>query len=159
MSDLNTELFIVIEGLDGTGKSTLAVKLSERLGAICLKTPPDEFNKVRKTIDKTYDQCGIAAQLFYSSTVAYISYKVKNYLDLKQSVVVDRYWLSTCIYAECRNNSIDLSIIETKIIKPDLTVWLDLDEKERKQRIKQRGLVTQADKESFQNRKKTQENL
>ena len=157
MTNFSDPSFIVIEGLDGTGKSTLAVKLAERLPAVCLRTPPDELQNIRETIDNTYCECGIATQLFYGSTVAYISDKIRSFISRGQSVVVDRYWLSTHVYARCRNDSVDLSVMVPKLQKPHMTVWLDLDDGVRQQRMQKRGKITDADRASIQHHKKLRE--
>ena len=44
-------MFIVIEGLDGTGKSTLARSLAQHLGAIHLRTPDESLASVRPILD------------------------------------------------------------------------------------------------------------
>lgn len=45
-------LFIVIEGIDGTGKSTVAQLLAKKLDGICVKTPFDEFIPLKKFFNK-----------------------------------------------------------------------------------------------------------
>ena len=39
---------IVVEGLDGVGKSTLVQALAKRLDAVALRTPPDSMEPFRK---------------------------------------------------------------------------------------------------------------
>ena len=41
-------MFIVVEGLDGVGKSTFVKALSKAIGADELKTPSDKFNEIRE---------------------------------------------------------------------------------------------------------------
>jgi len=43
--------FIVVEGPDGVGKSSLVTSLAERLDYLSLKTPPEEFRKLRSHFD------------------------------------------------------------------------------------------------------------
>jgi dTMP kinase len=145
----NDPVMIVVEGLDGTGKSTLAQIIADKLHAQLLQTPPQEFNKFRMLVDKEYQGFGIASQLFYASTVAYVSGKAAKLLKIGKSVVIDRYWLSTHVYAKFRNDSIDLSEILPQLVCPDITVILDLDHIERRRRLRVRGNVTHADLESL----------
>jgi dTMP kinase len=149
-------VFIVVEGLDGTGKSTLAKELSSILDAELLRTPPDEFTDIRNKIDQTYWECGLAAQLFYGSTVAFTSKKVQKFLQRGHSVVVDRYWLSTHAYARCRDESLDLAEVIPMLKKPDMTIMLYLDEITRLKRIKIRGM-SKADMKSFDQHKQLRE--
>jgi dTMP kinase len=142
-------VMIVVEGLDGTGKSTLAYILASRLQAQLLKTPPLKFNKFRIIVDKEYQDCGIASQLFYASTVAYVSEKSDKLLKKGKSVVIDRYWLSTHVYAKFRNDALDLSGILPRLICPHMTVILDLDCMERERRMRVREKLTGADLDSI----------
>ncbi len=119
--------FIVVEGLDGTGKSTLAAHLAERLGATLLRTPATELSTVRPVVDEAFAQSPVAAQLFYGATVVLASDRARTLLAQGTPVVIDRYWLSTVVYAACRDAHIDLSPVEPVLLRPDLTVFVDAD--------------------------------
>jgi thymidylate kinase len=143
--------FIVVEGLDGTGKSTLAARLAARLGATLLRTPTSEFSAVRLVVDATFAASPVAAQLFYSATVVYASDRARSLLARGTPVVIDRYWLSTVVYAACRDAHIDLSSVELVLLRPDLTVFVEADENVRRDRLAARGM-TEADRDSVAQR-------
>jgi thymidylate kinase len=105
-------MFIVIEGLDGTGKSTTANALAKKLGGIGLNTPLDKFKDVRP--------------------------KLEDIKELtKASVVFDRYWLSTQVYHSWRTEGIHFKLpkVEGMLLKPDLSVYLELSLEVRIKRL------------------------
>ncbi len=139
---------IVIEGLDGTGKTTLARGLADALGAALLRTPPDDLAHVRAEIDRPLRESAVGAQLFYASTVALVSDRVRALLASGRSVVVDRYWSSTVAYAECRAAHVDLADVVAALRPADVTLYLELDEATRRERLASRG-CTDADRDSI----------
>jgi thymidylate kinase len=56
-------MFIVIEGLDGTGKSTTAKTLAKALGGKFLTTPLDKFKAVRPELEVIYGDESLAVVL------------------------------------------------------------------------------------------------
>jgi thymidylate kinase len=131
--------FVVVEGNDATGKSTLVSLLAERLDAVALSTPPAALKPVRATVDAAYDGDGLARQLFYASTVAWVSGEARRLLAAGRSVVVDRYWLSTRVYDAFRPGVVDLSALEPRLLPADVTVLLETAEEERRRRLFVRG--------------------
>ncbi len=140
-------MFIVIEGLDGTGKSTLAKALAKKLDAELLSTPDIALKDARSTIDDAYQDSPLARQLFYASTVVDVSEKIKRLLSEGKNIVVDRYWLSTQVYHNWKSNGrhFDLDEVEQYLAKPDFTIYLNLPLAERKARLRNRAGNTMED--------------
>ena len=139
---------IVIEGLDGTGKTTLARALAEALDAALLRTPPVDLAGVRAEVDRAMAESPVGAQLFYASTVALASQRARSLLASGRNVVIDRYWSSTVAYAECRPTHVDLTSVGAAVLPADVTLYLKVDESLRLQRLAARG-CTDADLDSI----------
>lgn len=141
-------MFIVVEGLDGVGKSTFVKALSKAIGADELRTPSDKFKEVRETLEDAYKGSFLARQLFYASSVVDISDEVRKLLVGGNSVVVDRYWLSTQVYHDwkCEGDNFDLEDVCTHLLVPDWTIYLELPLEERERRLTLRGMNTAEDK-------------
>jgi thymidylate kinase len=136
---------IVIEGLDATGKTTLARRLGEELRAVVLATPASELADIRARIEGACNGSGLAAQLFYASAVAAASERARLELAAGRSVVVDRYWLSTRVHDALRTGAVDLAAVERALAPAAVTVLLETEERERLARLKTRG-ATAADR-------------
>ena len=63
-------MFIVLEGLDATGKSEIGRLLSQRLGATLYITPPTEYRSIRPDVDDSSRQTQF---YYYLSGVHYAS--------------------------------------------------------------------------------------
>ena len=83
-------MFIVIEGLDGVGKSTITKALAREIDAVMLATPGDKFNSMRSELELIYKDNHQARQLFYMSTVVNISEQVRDLISKGKNVIVDR---------------------------------------------------------------------
>lgn len=131
--------FIALEGLSGTGKTTIAKLVAEKIGGCYYSTPPDFFNEVRKKIDENTDNA--ARFLFYLSGIFFASNEMREILK-KRSVVCDRYVLTTLCYH--RALGVKLNIPEfflKQIIKPDKVFLVTCEERERIKRLNSRGLT------------------
>lgn len=135
---------IVFEGLDGVGKSTLSKAVADRLGARWMCTPDATLRAVRAAIDEAMCDDPIALQLFYSATISWASTRARALIAEGHAVVMDRYWASTVAYAPLRGASIALDALEPTLLRPALTVWVDVPEALRCERLAKRG-ATAAD--------------
>ena len=155
-------LYIVIEGHDGTGKSTQVELLRKRLSANGVESV--EFqepagtpisNKLRAIIkDGSLDRNSLTDLLLFSAARCEIWKSVAlPALNAGKFVVASRNWWSTEAY-QGYGDGISLTTIEkiTKLatddryLKPDLGIVLNLDNaKERQKRISGRGELKNPD--------------
>ncbi len=144
-------MFIVVEGLDGTGKSTTAKALASALNGIFLNTPLDKFKIVRPAMEDIYGDESLARQLFYASTAICSSNRVSQALKEAKCVVIDRYWYSTQVYHSWRTSGqhFQLQEVEDQLVKPDLTVYLGLPLVARKERLAGRDGNTDEDRQTM----------
>lgn len=144
-------MFIVIEGLDGAGKSTIARALGEAMGAEVLSTPGKNFNNIREQIDRIYHNNHQARQLFYISTVVSVSEQVRELVNKGKNVIVDRYWLSTQVYHQWKSedNHFELIDVANRILIPDITIYLHLPLEQRKNRLSERKKNTLEDSQTL----------
>lgn len=82
-------MFIIFEGIDGTGKSTIARMLAEYLDYIFVSTPGINYVPIRLAATQNI----FSAFHYYVSSNYAVSYQAK-----KQGVVCDRYIYSTLAY-------------------------------------------------------------
>ncbi|MGB1091413.1 MAG: dTMP kinase [Oceanobacter sp.] len=141
--------FIVLEALDGVGKTTLAKNLAEHYGCTFLTTPGKELQPLRGDIIKGLGESQTARALFYAATVQAEGERAASLCQQGQSVVMDRYSASTIAYAKARGVTANLDVALSHAIKPDFTILLTLDEQERQKRLAERG-TTAEDLETLQ---------
>lgn len=155
--------FIVFEGLDGSGKTTLMKKLSNLLDQrsishIITREPGgtelgDELREIilRKSGDAP---CPRAELLLYEAGRAqHVDKKIKPALEKNQWVLCDRYTASSIAFqAGGRNLKTEdvewLNQFATANLAPDLFVLLDLtvDESEKRRDNRQKETNTEADR-------------
>jgi len=142
--------FIVIEGLDGSGKTTLTRFLQEKFAMELCVTPPKEFAGLRSFFDNKPE--GIR-RAFYSLG----NYMAAQYVRSTNSIIImDRFWHSTAAYAfanhvkgggdPCSFSDDDLTW-PSDLFKPNLVIFLDLSEKARLSRHSSRKDFTNTPEE------------
>ncbi|XP_045470780.1 UMP-CMP kinase 2, mitochondrial-like [Harmonia axyridis] len=143
---------IVLEGLDGSGKSTLSKQLAKNLGAEWISTPPKSLISIRDKFDDPFHWR--SPFYYFCNYVAAID--VTKALKTKP-VVMDRFWHSTTAYAlaQMKENYYDVmkstelpekgsDVYEwpTDLLKPDIIIYLDVSENMRIQRLSRRASKT-----------------
>ncbi|WP_276667332.1 dTMP kinase [Thalassolituus oleivorans] len=135
--------FIVLEGLDGVGKSTLARRLAESEEYQLMTTPGAELLPIRAEIVNGLGSSQTAKALFYAATVQAEGEKVRAFNKNGRAVIMDRYRASTIAYAQQRGVTLDLTSILCQAYQPHLSILLTLDEDERQQRLHSRGTTAE----------------
>ena len=135
--------FIVLEGLDGVGKSTLAHGLARTLEATLMSTPGTEFATLRGEVLRGLQNDQLGKALFYAATVSFQGRKAIEKVRHGGTVVMDRYWASTVAYAKARGVTADLDALTPGLVEPYITILITLDEDQRVTRLKQRGATAE----------------
>lgn len=130
--------FIVLEALDGVGKTTITKNLSMHYNYKALCTPGAKLKPLQQTILTALGESQTARALFYAATVQAEGKKAIDLSRSGQSIIMDRYRASTIAYAKARGVSLELNTILAQAAKPDLTILLSLNEQERIQRLRNR---------------------
>ncbi|MBF0120747.1 MAG: dTMP kinase [Desulfobacterales bacterium] len=143
---LSNNIFIVIEGIDGAGKTTISKLLSEKISACFYKTPSGFWLKHRHLVE---NKSSLIRFLYYSIALIDSSRKISKILKNK-AVICDRYIYSTWAYHiayGCRFlKYIPFYILP--IITPDVICYLYVSKEERLKRIINRENNTNKDFDS-----------
>lgn len=140
--------FVVVEALDGVGKTTLVAGLARAWGGVRSGTPGAQLQDLRGPVVEALEGHPLAPCLFYAASVVAQGRRAREAADRGKTVIVDRYWLSTSCYARARGVRADLDGIAAAVPSPDATVWLTLEESERRRRLADRGMSA-ADRETL----------
>lgn len=120
---------IVIEGIDGSGKSTCAKNLTEKLNSINIKTiytfEPTHSHYGAKLREGMLSEDLDAEEellLFVKDRKDHIEYMIKPALKEGYFIILDRYFYSSIAYQGAKGIDINLIINMHKdfIIKPDI---------------------------------------
>lgn len=135
---------ILLEGLDGSGKTSITHWLSTKLGGTALCTPPPEWADIRP-LYRGEDE-GIA-RAFYSAANYLAADVILATAERAPFVVVDRWWCSTCAMAlaNCLTRTTLPAEGDTVYVwphdlpRPDVGFFLHVDEAIRIARIRKRA--------------------
>lgn len=127
--------FECLEGLRGTGKSTLAPMLASVRGAVLVPTVPPIYQELRHEVDR---QQNVEARMsFYLSALFTAAEQIQRYLSVGTPVVVESYF-HRCL-ANHRAFGAGLGVILPSGLPQPVTYHLVCAEGERQRRISGRG--------------------
>jgi thymidylate kinase len=136
-SERTPELFIVIEGVDCSGKATVSKILADRLGAVLYKTPPKAISWNRDKIDAVASP--MEHYRFYLNGIKIASGEIQSLIAAGKKVVCDRYMLTTYVYHIIMGVEVDLKDF-ADVIRPHMTFLLLVGRNEQAKRFLQRGM-------------------
>lgn len=132
--------FIVLEGLDGSGKTTAVKKLTKKITGVTLSTPPSCLVGLRSWFN---EQPSDVRRAYYSLGNYIVGQQAEQTME-SCPVILDRFWHSTASYAiadEVKERNSVLpppgdSVYEwpEDLPKPDIVLFLNVNEYHRLQR-------------------------
>ncbi|MFW5946011.1 MAG: dTMP kinase [Candidatus Natronoplasma sp.] len=148
--------FIVLEGIDGSGKSSVARFFKEEHEEMFLTKEPTDLPAGRLVQKSAHEETNPFRDLFlYLADRVDHTENIKTKLDDDVTVICDRYWGSTAAY-QAAYEMIELDYAENIqmpfILKPDLTILFDIDPEVSLERITNRENMTKYEREDFLNK-------
>lgn len=129
--------FIVLEGLDGAGKTTIARRLVEDLssrGIPASYTYEPTDSEIVRLIKSTYNNLRdayIDTLAFALDRLIHVKNWVKPLLDKGVTVISDRYFYSSVAYQSASGAPFEWVIEVNKFaVKPDVAIYLDIEPEE-----------------------------
>lgn len=136
----NRPYLVAVEGLDGSGKSTVARQLAERLGAALIENPPQGWKAERTAADRADE---VTRRAFYLRGNRAATAEAEAILSSGRPVVMDRSAASTLAFGEATAGRVASgSLWPTDLRRPDLLVLLNVPEDVRLDRIASRQAWT-----------------
>ena len=138
--------FIVFEGLDACGKTTLSSLYTKEINSVVHSAVVNEALELRKVIDSY--QSKESALLFFLLNNFLKSHEVSKALE-SRDVILDRYIFSTLAYQaimlgeDVVKQLFDTLKITQNIILPDVIVFVKADAETINNRIESRGGIVQ----------------
>ena len=155
--------FIVFEGIDGSGKSTHAALLQKRLEAdgerVYLTAEPSQGEAgilLRRCLTKQAELPEEAiAGLFMTDRLDHIKnpdFGILAHLEHGECVLCDRYYFSSFAYNSMYAPMewvMNINSMARTLLRPDLTVFLDISPEAFSSRIESRGSTERYEKEDI----------
>lgn len=146
--------FIVLEGLDGVGKTTLAHAIAERIGAVYMREPggsavSEQIRNVLKSKEVGVEDNPAAELMLAWAARLYNVPRIIEMLDDGVDVVCDRWVISTVLYQGQSESLIDdILTLHDKLkedIFPDYTIILETKNKATPDQMVARGAYDHLD--------------
>lgn len=131
-----TSSFLALEGLAGTGKSTIAASLAHRISSRLVRSVNPPFKAWSDTADSELSHR--TRYYFYLAALADASQMIERALAAGERVLCDRYLATT----QVRYAALGVDVLRDaalKIRRPDRTILITCDESERLRRVRERG--------------------
>jgi thymidylate kinase len=128
-------MFIALEGLSGTGKTTIARSLAEVLRAVQVPTVPDEY-KILRNYFEAPEQLD-ARFLFFLSAICEAGLEVRRHALSGRHVVVESYLARTIAFHRGMGSAVTVEL--PGLLRPDVTFHLICTGIERQRRRSRRG--------------------
>ena len=136
-------MLIVVTGLDGSGTSSIAKELSKLdHNSVVVNTPSPEYKDRNYIDDVVRKESSVAHMLYYLSSTVFASDYIRNNLDYtNNNVYVVRYLIDTVVSNRVAGIPLELNynLYGNQLLEPDLTLFIDLEEHQRQNRINTRG--------------------
>jgi len=150
MSEVSAR-FIVFEGIDGSGKSSLIEKLDEDDFYFTYEPTGSEVGQIANRIAGEETSPYLDMFLYMADRVSHTE-EIRKKLESGKSVICDRYWGSTAAYQSAYED-ISLDYVEEIqrpfILEPDITILFDLDPEVALDRISGRDNMSKYEKLNF----------
>ena len=148
-------MFIVFEGIDGSGKSSVIKRLKESLeakGRKVIVTAEPTDSAAGKLVATSDDLSPEAEALLFTADRAIHTEQVKKWIAEGYAVLCDRYFASTLAYQSAAGMDLEwLKAINSKaIIRPDVTILMDIDPEVSLKRVSERGEMSRFEKLEYQ---------
>lgn len=131
-------VFVAVEGLKGSGKTTISTLLAEQLGAKWFTTPSALFRPIRDAVHRYGTP--MALHYYHYAGIVQTSAEIEAVLG-EQPVVCDKYLATFLAYSRAQGIPVTLPS-QDLVIRPDVTVLLRLPQEVRVHRIACRGPYT-----------------
>lgn len=141
---MNSPIFIVLEGIDGSGKTSAISGVKEHLESIGHKvmvTMEPTKGAIGDLVAETDDLTPEAEALLFTADRACHTREISRWLDAGYDVVCDRYYASTLAYQSASGLDRDwLYSMNSKVTRePDVHILLDVDPEISLARVNKRG--------------------
>lgn len=143
-------ILIAIEGLDGSGKTTISKALVEWMrsrGFNAIYTAEPSTSPIGELIrseiisSRIRRDSRIEALLFAADRLWHVLYEIEPSLNEGRVVVTDRYYFSSIAYQGALNVDIEwIRVLNKFAIKPDVAIYIDVVPEEALKRKKKGGL-------------------
>lgn len=148
-------MFIVFEGLDGSGKSTQIKRLAQRLRDLGRRayvtaepTTSVTGGLIRDALTGNFqrDACELTG-LFLADRITHNVnpiWGIRKFLNEGMDIICDRYYYSSFAYQGAETNLnwvMDCNLKCPEIIKPDLCIFLDVDPARCQNRMEERAVL------------------